>query len=124
MKTNVISVKEALENGTWNWERQENDIEFKGIIPGYVCGWCVEVKRDGEINYCSTTFSNDYEEFRFPEDENGNLCPYNDIGLSAAMAMDNGWEPTGNIVFRGYFKSVWDSYYNEEGYVEASQEVE
>ena len=119
MTTNIITVDEALANGTWKWNKCENDCEFKGYVPGYVCGWCVECEKDGKVDYCSTTFTNDFDEIRDP-----NFCrDWNDLGISADLASMNGWTVTGNIVFRGYFTTGWDWEEREEYFVDASKEV-
>ena len=99
MKTNVITVDEAIKNGSWEWDKRENDCDFYGIVPGYICGWSVECEKNGEFRYCSMTCTNDYEEIILPEHNSD----WNELGISAQCASYNGWEPTGNIVFRGYF---------------------
>ena len=120
MKTNVITVDEAIKNGTYKWNKHKNDIDFLGIIPGYVCGWCVEVKKqNGEIGYCSCTFTNDYEEIRDPN----YYSDWNSLGISAELASYNGAEPTGNIVFRGYHSEEYDWKEREEYYLDKSEEV-
>ena len=120
MKTTIITVDEAIVNGTYKWEKTENDCEFKGYVPGYVCGWCVEVKKqNGEIGYCSMTCTNDFDEIKDP-----NSCTdWNELGISANCAFYNGWVPTGNIVFRGYFEEYYDYDEREDFVKDASKEV-
>ena len=48
MKTNIISISEFNERSGKNWSHN-NDCEFHGVIPGYVCGWNVEATKDGKI---------------------------------------------------------------------------
>ena len=121
MKTNVITVSEAIQNGFWEWGKHENDCDFYGIVPGYLCGWSVECEKDGEVKYCSMTCTNDYEEILLPSLDCN--TPWNDLGISAENCMLNGWNPTGNIVFRGYFIDKYDPYEREEYVVGASKEV-
>ena len=117
MKTNVITMKEFLKRSGKNWEIT-NDCEFHGVIPGYVCGFNLEVEKDGKIDCGSCVFDNDYEEIR------NTLSDYNDLGISEELCSYNGWKPTGNIVFRGYFTEHWDFEEREFYYMDASEEVE
>lgn len=117
MKTNVITVDEAIKNGNWKWNKRENDCDFYGIVSGYICGWCLEYQKNGEIGYGSMTCTNDYEEIINSEYD------WNSLGISAECASHNGWEPTGNIVFRGYYTEDYDYDEREEYVVDASKEV-
>lgn len=116
MKTTVITMKEYLERSgeTWNIS---NDCEFLGVIPGYVCGFNLEVEKDGKISCGSCVFDNDYEEIR------NTISEYNDLGISEELCSYNGWKPTGNIVFRGYFIEHWDFEERDNYYTDASEEV-
>lgn len=119
MKTTIITVDEAIKKNTWTWGHRENDCEFLGEVPGYVCGWDVEVKRGDEISYCSMTCTNDFEEIILPDADYN----WNELGVSAENAKWNGWEPTGVIVFRGYFTEHYDPFEREEYIKDASKEV-
>lgn len=119
MKTSIITMKEYLERSGETW-KMENDCEFRGIISGYVCGWNLEVEKDGKISCASCVFDNDYEEVRNPNYTRN----WNDLGISEDLCELNGWKATGNIVFRGYYTVHWDFEEREEYYKEASEEVE
>jgi hypothetical protein len=119
MNTNIISISEFNERSGKNWSHN-NDCEFHGVIPGYVCGWNVEATKDGKIDAASTVFTNDYEEIRNPWSEEH----WNDLGISEDLLNCNGWEATGNIVFRGYYSEHYDFEEREEYYKDASKEVE
>lgn len=116
MKTTVITMKEYLKRSgeTWNIS---NDCEFLGVISGYVCGFNLEVEKDGKIGCGSCVFDNDYEEIR------NTMNDYNDLGISEELCSYNGWKPTGNIVFRGYFTEHWDFEERDNYYTDASEEV-
>ena len=117
LKTNVITLEDAVNKGLCTWE-DENACEFHGVIPGYVCGFCVEMQNgDGKIQYTSCTFTNDYEEIRNPY----KVKDYNYLGLATDCAI--GWEPTGNIMFRGYFREDYDLEEREYCYEDASSEA-
>lgn len=118
MKTNIITVKEFNARSGKNW-KDENTCDFHGIIPGYICGFCVEAEKDGKVNAGSCCFTNDYEEIINPE-YNRN---WNDLGISENLLNMNGWKATGNIVFRGYYTEHWDYEEREEYYLDASDEV-
>lgn len=119
MNTNVITLDEANARGKMNWSK-ENDCEFHGIIPGYVCGFNLEVTKDGKFKYASCVFTNDFEEILNPEDNEY----WNDLGISENMYASNGWKSTGNIVFRGYYTEHYDYDEREEYFMDASKEVE
>lgn len=119
MKTNVISFDEAVVRGNLNWHKR-NICDFHGVIPGYVCGFNLEVMKDGKIGYGSTCFTNDYEEILNPWEND----VWNDLGISEDLCNCNGWKATGNIVFRGYYTEHWDSCEREEYFTESSDEVE
>ena len=117
MNTNIITMKEFLKRSGKTW-KITNDCEFRGVIPGYVCGWNLEVEKDGKIDCGSCVFDNDYEVIRNSIDD------YNDLGISEELCSYNGWKATGNIVFRGYFTEHYDFEEREEYYTDASEEVE
>ena len=118
-KTNIITIDEFNARSGKNW-KTDNDCEFHGILPGYICGFNVEAKKDGKIDAGSTCFTNDFEEIRNPW-----TCDnWNDLGISEDLLNCNGWTATGNIVFRGYFTSEYDWEEREEYYLDASKEVE
>lgn len=126
IRTEIITTKEARDSGAYKWYHDSDPKNFYGYIPGYVCGFCVEViKHDATtdvIDYCSCTFTNDFEYIHLPEDNEGKLTDrWNDLGISANWS---GWEPTGRIVFRGYYSEVCDWDEREEYYVDKTSEVE
>lgn len=116
LKTNVITLAEAVNKGFCDWE-DENACEFHGVVPGYVCGFCVEVTNGDKIHYTDCTFTNDYEEIRNPY----KVKDYNLLGLATDCAI--GWEPTGNIMFRGYFREDYDWEERDYCYEDASSEA-
>lgn len=119
MKTTIITLNEAIRRGNLDWGC-DNDCEFHGIIPGYLCGFNLEIIKDGKINYGSCVFTNDFDEIRNPNEKRN----WNDLGISEDLCNSNGWQATGNIVFRGYFKQQYD-YKEREAFVyDASEEVE
>lgn len=115
----IISVEEAINNG-YKWSKTNNDCEFKGYIPGYLCGFCIEVEKDGKIDYCSMVATDDFDEILIPDYFDST---WNDLGISADLAITNGWTPTGNIVFRGYYTSYYDWEEREDFIKDASEEV-
>lgn len=118
MRTKIITMDEFVERSGKKW-KMNNDCEFHGVISGYVCGFCVEAEKDGTISAGSCCFTNDYEEIRNP-----NSCrDWNDLGISEDLLNMNGWNATGNIIFRGYFKPEYDFDEREEVYLDASDEV-
>ena len=118
MKTNIITLDEAIIRGELDWSK-DNDCEFHGIIPGYVCGFNLEVEKDGKIGYGSTCFTNDFEEIRNPWTNDH----WNDLGISEDLCNCNGWKSTGNIVFRGYYTEHYDFDDRETHMENASEEV-
>lgn len=117
MKTNIITIDEFNKRSGKDW-KLDNDCEFLGIIPGYICGFCVEAEKDGKISAGSCCFTNDYEEILNPNYSR----VWNDLGISEDLLNVNGWVATGNIIFRGYFTEHYD-YEREEYYIDASKEV-
>jgi len=118
MKTNIITIDEFNKRSGKNW-KTDNDCEFHGVIPGYICGFCVEATKDGKISAGTCCFTNDFEEIINPNDN----AYWNDLGISEDLLNINGWKATGNIVFRGYFTEHWDWDEREEYYTDASKEV-
>ena len=118
-KTTIISIEQFNSRSGKNWGN-DNVCEFRGIIPGYVCGFNVECEKDGVISACSTCFTNDFEYIMNPQFD----ANWNDLGISEDFASHNGWKSTGNIVFRGYYYSEYDWEEREEYFTDASKEVE
>lgn len=116
MKTTVITLAMANKKGC-TWE-DENACEFHGVIPGYVCGFCVEITNGNEIHYTDCTFTNDYEEIRNPWFHKD----WNYLGL-AVDGCSADWKPTGNIMFRGYFREDYDWEERDFCYTDASFEA-
>lgn len=118
MTTNVITVSEFNAKSGENWSLN-NVCEFMGEISGYVCGFNVEATKEGKISAGSCCFTNDYEEILDPNYNES----WNDLGISAELMSYNGWEATGNIIFRGYFEEHYDFEEREYYYTDASEEV-
>lgn len=119
IKTNVISVETAIANGFYTWGKSENDCDFYGIIPGFVCGFCLEATNGIKTDYSSCIFTNDFDAIKIPNiDEN-----WNELGIMAELVECNGYKPTGNLVFRGYFGEQYDYDYLEVYYTDASDIV-
>ena len=118
MKTNVITIEEFNNRSGKNWTT-DNDCEFYGVIPGYICGFCVEAEKDGKISAASRCYTNDWEEIRNPNYDRD----WNSLGISEDLLNLNGWTATGNIVFRGYFTEHYDFSEREEYYVDASKKA-
>lgn len=120
MKTTIISVDQAIADGKYPWNKTENDVEYKGWVPGYSVGVCLEIKHAGNIiGYSDVTFINieeDLEEIH-PED------PLAVDPLSIKSQDIPRGEPTGRLVFRGYFEEEWDPEEHDYGYYYRSKEV-
>jgi len=112
-KTNVITVEEFNRKSGHNFELPKS--EFKGIIPGLVCGFCVEAEKDGKIDCGSTIFTNNFEYIKNPEYD----PKWNELGICEDLLNLNGWNATGNIVFRGYFVERYDPEERDYCYEEA-----
>lgn len=116
----IISVDKAIKSGRYFWNKNENDVsEFYGNVTGYTTAFCLELKKGEEYNYSSVVFTNNCGAILIPEVDS---C-FNDLGVMASLCMLNGWEPTGNIIFRGYYKECYDER-GEIYYKDASREVE
>lgn len=68
------------------------DDEWKGLTHE-VNAWQFECTKDGEISYSSVTFN-----YGMPED-----CE-----ITVDLCRWNGWEPTGRVIFRGYYTEHYD----------------
>ena len=116
MMTNVITINEARKynHEVQSWRNVKNH-EFLGVIPGLVCGWCVEVKKGDEYNCCSCDFTNNFQTIGIGYEgwKEGNL-------YVSETASWNGWELTGNAIFRGYYKECYDCEEREEYYEEVT----
>lgn len=125
MKTTIISVTKAIADGHYQWNKQDNDIEYLGFIPGYSLGFCLEIKRpDDTIRYASCVFIDREEDYLeipdFPEVYDSPQA----LAVSASLcSYASNSVPTGRIVFRGYFDEEWIPEEHEYGYREASHEV-
>ena len=118
IKATIISVDDAINSGRYTFKKCPNDIsEYFGVVTGYTGAFCVECKKDNSYGYSSVVFTDNCNAILLPEEDS---C-YNDIGIAASLCIDNGWIPTGNIVFRGYYKPVREG--RETYYEDASNEV-
>lgn len=95
MKYEIMDCVEAKRITGWDIDM---DQEYKGLIPGYLCGYNFEVTKDGVTDFASCTFSP-----RAPDDlMNRNEDYYSDFLL------DCGCIPTGRVIFRGYYQEEYD----------------
>ena len=95
MKYEIMDCVEAKKITGWHTDM---DQEYKGLIPGYLCGYNFEVTKDGVTDFASCTFS-----YRTPDDlMNSNEDYYSDFLL------DCGCIPTGRVIFRGYYQEEYD----------------
>lgn len=95
MKYEIMDCVEAKKITGWHTDM---DQEYKGLIPGYLCGYNFEVTKDGVTDFASCTFS-----YRTPDDlMNSNEDYYSDFLL------DCGCIPTGRVIFRGYYTEEYD----------------
>lgn len=88
------------------------DSEWIGIIPGVANGWQIEYSKGGAFEYGSVTF-----QFGMIEADVARYEGYCGSWLFEIPRM-NGWEPTGRVVFRGYYTEHYDfderDYYYED----------
>lgn len=78
------------------WESAK-DYEDKGLIPGLLRGYNIEVKtRDGNLDWLSGVFIGNEPEEYFNDD------------FHQWYYETHGWTPTGRITFRGYAYEAWD----------------
>ena len=96
MKYVIIDCEEAKRITGWTTDM---DQEFKGLVPGYACGYNCEVTKNGKTDFASCTFQYDIpDEVMAP----GSFYP--------AFLFDMGCEPTGRVIFRGYYREEYDPY--------------
>ena len=103
MKYEIMNRVEAEKLTGWNTDM---DQEYKGFIPGYACGYNFEVTKNGVTDFASCTF-----EYGTPDEvmAPGSFYPY--------FLFDMGCEPTGRVIFRGYYKEKYDINEREEYFV-------
>ena len=95
MKYEIMDCVEAKKITGWGTDM---DQEYKGLIPGYLCGYNFEVTKNGVTDFASCTFS-----YSTPDDiMNSNEDYYLDFLL------DCGCIPTGRVIFRGYYTEEYD----------------
>lgn len=95
MKYEIMDCVEAKKITGWDTDM---DQEYKGLIPGYLCGYNFEVTKNGVTDFASCTFS-----YSTPDDiMNNNEDYYSDFLL------DCGCIPTGRVIFRGYYQEEYD----------------
>lgn len=87
------------------------DCTFEGL-KNYANGWQFECEKDGKIGYSSVAFG-----YGMPDAK--------DFETTIDLCRWNGWEPTGRVIFRGYYEEYYDcderDWYYEE--VTACEEV-
>ena len=104
---NIISVNEAIKFRHYPFEEEENDkCELYGCVTGYIMAFMIEVKKLNKISYSSVVFTNNCGAILLPDEDS---C-YNDLGIIAKKCISNGQYPTGNIIFRGYYKITKENY--------------
>ena len=103
MKYEIMNCAEAKKLTGWN---RDMDQEYKGLIPGYACGYNFEVTKDGVTDFESCTF-----EYDTPD---GVMAPGS---LYPDFLFDVGCEPTGRVIFRGYYTEEYDIEEREEYFV-------
>lgn len=103
MKYVIIDREEAKRITGWTTDM---DQEFKGLVPGYACGYNFEVTKDGKTDFASCTFKYDTpDEVMAP----GSFYP--------DFLFDMGCEPTGRVIFRGYYREEYDPYEHDVYFV-------
>ena len=103
MKQVIIDCEEAKRITGWTTDM---DQEFKGLVPGYACGYNFEVTKDGKTDFASCTFQYDTpDEVMAP----GSFYP--------DCLFDMGCEPTGRVIFRGYYREEYDPYEHDVYFV-------
>lgn len=118
--SSIISVDEAIREGNYKWSKGKNDCEFLGVVPGYICGFCIEAEKDGKVDYSSVIYTNDCNEFIVPEYDSHE---WNGLGLAVENMLINGWNLTCRLVFRGYNEERYDPDEREEYFINKSEEV-
>jgi hypothetical protein len=92
MKCTVIDREEAKKITGWT---KDMDQEYKGVVPGYACGYNFEVTKDGRTDFASCTF-----EYDTPDDVLD--------GFYGEFLYDVRCTPTGRVIFRGYYREEYD----------------
>lgn len=101
MKYEIMDCAEAKRITGWDIDM---DQEYKGLIPGYLCGYNFEVTKNGVTDFASCTYSP-----CTPDDlMNNNRDYYSDF------LQDCGCTPTGRVIFRGYYIEEYDINEHEE----------
>ena len=103
MNYTIIDREEAKRITGWDTDM---DQEFKGLVPGYACGYNFEVTKDGKTDFASCTF-----EYDTPDGV------MNSGGYYGDFLFDMGCEPTGRVIFRGYYREEYDPYEREAYFV-------
>ena len=108
MNNTIVTTNTVIAEGKWTW--QPVACEYVGIIPGYLCGFSVEMqKTDGSYGYSS---------FVYTDDINGW-----DIERMVELCSHHGNKFTGRVVFGGYFTEYYDYEEREECVLDKSDEV-
>ena len=82
----------------------------RGIVPGFLRGYCVEFEKNGEKEYNSCTYvvGSLREYYQEREDDWG------DLGYEIfETCIRNGWTPTGNVEFLGYSEEYMDDVFGK-----------
>lgn len=104
MKYEIMNCEEAKRVTGWTIDM---DQEYKGVIPGYACGYNFEVTKNGVTDFASCTYSH--------------LTPEDLMDLEkdwySDFLQDCGCTPTGRVIFRGYYQEEYDIDEREEYFV-------
>ena len=94
MKYEILNCEEAKRITGWS----DVDQEYKGLIPGYLCGYNFEVTKNGVTDFASCKFS-----YNTPDD-----IMNNNEGYYVYFLEDYECVPTGRVIFRGYYTKEYD----------------
>ena len=108
MNNIIVTVNDIIAEGKCNWT--PITCEYVGIIPGYLCGFSVEMKKvDGSYGYSSYAYTNDI-----------NGCAIKNM---IELCSHHGNKFTGRVVFGGYFTEYYDFEEHEDFILDKSDEV-
>lgn len=94
MNYTIIDREEAKRISGWESDMNQ---EYKGVVPGYACGYNFEVTKNGKTDFASCTF-----EYDTPDGLMSGDSSYNNF------LFDMGCNTTGRVIFRGYFREEYD----------------
>lgn len=109
---------QIIKNSESNTGYNIPDKTYFGVIPGYYCGWQFEFKHaDGRIDYSSVDFYPGT-----PEDYCNSWLEYGPDALFT-IERTHGWEPTGRVIFRGYYDHGYDWEEREDYFTDVPDEI-